>query len=136
MATFPERLRKLRMEAGYKTQEDLAKRLGVAKNTVSVWERGERPPKDEMIIQLVEILDVPLPYLFGVSDERDYPVMTDEEAAAAADADEQEIRSHMLELYDDLSYETQEIARGLIAVLWRKERNRGNLRSQQDDERA
>ena len=41
--TFADRLKMLRLRKGY-GQKDLAAKVGVAKNTVSVWERGKRTP--------------------------------------------------------------------------------------------
>ena len=45
MATFAERLKEARLENGY-SPEELAKEVGVARNTYYIWERGERPPAD------------------------------------------------------------------------------------------
>ena len=47
MSAFAERLKELRKERNL-TQTDLAKELGVAMNTVSIWERGERQPNDDV----------------------------------------------------------------------------------------
>ena len=46
MATFAERLRELRKERKM-TQTELANALGVAMNTESIWERGERQPDNK-----------------------------------------------------------------------------------------
>lgn len=69
MATFPERLRSLREEKNL-TQAQLAERLGIAMNTVSIWERGERLPKDEHLYRLSQIIKVPMTYILGSSDDR------------------------------------------------------------------
>ncbi len=45
------------------TQEDLADKLGVAKNTISQWERGTREPSIDTLKKLSEILDASIDYL-------------------------------------------------------------------------
>lgn len=47
-----------RREAGYKTQDKLAKAIGVKRNTVSRWEIGERYPRPPMISKLAHLLNV------------------------------------------------------------------------------
>lgn len=63
------RIRELRKE-NYWTQEDLAKRLHVAKVTVSQYENATRFPNPEIQYKLSEIFDVTLDYLNGKSDTR------------------------------------------------------------------
>lgn len=63
---FAERLRELRRRDGM-TQDDLAKRLGVVKSTVSQWESGYRVPSEDILRQLAQIFDVSVDYLIGYS---------------------------------------------------------------------
>lgn len=46
-----ERLKKLR---GKKTLDDVAQDLGVTSMAVSLWERGERTPNDEMKVKIAQ----------------------------------------------------------------------------------
>ena len=133
MATFGERLRELRNEKGL-SQIELANQLGVAGNTVSIWELDERLPRDKYIESLSDLLDTPMTYLMGVTDDRKHPqAMTDEEAAEVAEAEEQEVQEHMMKLYRDLSSEMQNVVRITISSMWRAERDQGRLRSQQTE---
>ena len=65
---FCDRLKHLRIEAGL-TQDELAKRLGVAKSTISMYERGERRPDFELAEAIADFFDVKLTYLVGNSPE-------------------------------------------------------------------
>lgn len=46
------------------TQDDLAKRLGVAKTTVSTWERGGNRPLMDKIVVMSDMFNVPISYFF------------------------------------------------------------------------
>ena len=46
------------------TQDDLAKRLGVAKTTVSTWERGSNRPLMDKIVVMSDMFNVPISYFF------------------------------------------------------------------------
>ena len=50
---FGDKLKSLRKEAGM-TQTDLAKRLGITKSVVSYYERQERTPSPDVLIQLTD----------------------------------------------------------------------------------
>ena len=69
------RLRELRLEEGL-TQECLAQKLGVAKLTISKWERGIHQIKLDKAEMLSSIFGVSMPYLLGIDDvsEQDSPV--------------------------------------------------------------
>ena len=47
------------------TQEELATRLNVVRQTVSKWEKGLSVPDSELLIKLAEILEVPVSRLLG-----------------------------------------------------------------------
>ena len=57
-----ERLRELREKRGL-TQAELAKRLGVGRTTVTLWERGDNRPRIDMLVDLAKILGVKVDYL-------------------------------------------------------------------------
>lgn len=62
MATFPENLRKLRTEKKM-TQQELAQKIGIAKSTVSMYERGEREPDFRTLKAFADVFAVPQSFL-------------------------------------------------------------------------
>lgn len=68
MSDFRARLVALRQLRGY-SQEQLALKMGVTKQTISNYERGIRSPDREMIERLTNILDCSVGYLMGTEDE-------------------------------------------------------------------
>ena len=67
-STLGARIRKARKESG-KTQAELASRAGIAKDTLSRYERGGMVPSAEMIIGLASALGVPATWLLVGSEE-------------------------------------------------------------------
>lgn len=67
MATFTERLRELRVQSNY-SQQDLADKIGVTKQTISQYERGVRKPDMDTLTALCDIFNVSSDYLMGKSD--------------------------------------------------------------------
>ena len=61
---FGENLKTLRINKGF-TQEELAARLNVVRQTVSKWEKGQSVPDSEMLVRLAEIFEVPVSQLLG-----------------------------------------------------------------------
>ena len=59
-----ENIRKLRKSKGF-SQEELAVKLGVVRQTVSKWEKGLSVPDSEMLIKLAEELDTTVNNLLG-----------------------------------------------------------------------
>ena len=80
MVNFGERLRSLRTQSGM-TQTELAKRLGITKSVVSYYERLERSPSPDVLIQLADIFRVTTDYLLGVTHKKTIDVtgMDDED---------------------------------------------------------
>lgn len=68
MASFKERLRHLRLLAEY-SQQDLADKLKVSKQTISQYERGVREPDYDNLLALCDIFNVSTDYLLGISDK-------------------------------------------------------------------
>lgn len=61
---FQENLKTLRKNKGI-TQEELAARLNIVRQTVSKWEKGQSVPDSEMLVRLAEIFEVPVSQLLG-----------------------------------------------------------------------
>ena len=61
---FGERLKKLRIQKGL-SQEELGKRLGVSKQTVSNWEIENVTPSLDMFENVVRLFDTTPNYLLG-----------------------------------------------------------------------
>lgn len=61
---FSENLKTLRKQKGF-TQEELAVRLNVVRQTVSKWEKGLSVPDAELLMRLSEILEVSVSTLLG-----------------------------------------------------------------------
>ena len=61
---FAENLKTLRKQKGF-TQEELAIRLNVVRQTISKWEKGLSVPDAELLIRLSEIFEVSVSELLG-----------------------------------------------------------------------
>lgn len=62
-------LRKLREEA-HVSQAALARALGVAQNTVSNWENGNRDPSNEALMRVADFFGVTVDYLLGKEESK------------------------------------------------------------------
>ena len=60
-----QRIYEIRTAMGW-SQVDLAKRLGVAKQTVSNWENENIQPSIEMLVRLARLFNVTTDYLLGL----------------------------------------------------------------------
>lgn len=68
---FGDRLKKLRIEKNL-SQDELGKICGVAKNTVSYWEKNNTEPSIQIIKKLAQLFGVSTDYLLGIdSDEKE-----------------------------------------------------------------
>ena len=72
MATFATRIKEQRVKHGM-TQKDLAEKLGLSAQTISLWERGSRKPDWSAQMDLEQVFEVSVSYLSGASDD-DSPV--------------------------------------------------------------
>lgn len=61
---FNENLKKLRKEKGF-SQEELAAKLNVVRQTISKWEKGLSVPDAQLLISISEILETPVSVLLG-----------------------------------------------------------------------
>lgn len=64
MKIFGKRLREVRKSKKI-TQQELADRLGIKRNTYSDWENGKTEPTFEILVKLADLFDVSLDWLFG-----------------------------------------------------------------------
>jgi putative transcriptional regulator len=69
---FNENLKTLRKAKGF-SQEELAVRLNVVRQTISKWEKGLSVPDADMLIRIAEILEISVSELLGakIVDEAD-----------------------------------------------------------------
>ena len=71
---FGVRLRQLRIENG-ETCEELAKKMGIARSTLSHWETNRRSASIDQIIWLANYFGVTVDYMVGTSDKKDTSVL-------------------------------------------------------------
>lgn len=67
MATFSERIKALRDQSGM-TQQEVADKLNVTKQTISQYERGLRRPDIESLEAIADLYNVSADYLLGKTD--------------------------------------------------------------------
>lgn len=67
ISAFSERLKDLRIDAGM-TSDQLAKKIGVTKSTISFWENGVNEPKASYIVACAKVFSVSTDYLLGLKD--------------------------------------------------------------------
>ena len=69
---FGENLKAMRKAKGY-TQEELAIKINVVRQTVSKWEKGLSVPDADMLSQIAEVLDTKVSVLLGgtITEETD-----------------------------------------------------------------
>ena len=67
---FAENLKTLRKAKGL-SQEELAIRLNVVRQTISKWEKGLSVPDADLLIRLAVILDIPVSELLGAKIENE-----------------------------------------------------------------
>lgn len=77
--TMGERIKELRKKNGM-TQTDLAKELGVAKETISTWETGSRSPRFDVLDQLCGMFHASMDYLMGRTDVNSFNEIADTDA--------------------------------------------------------
>ncbi|MGN1333270.1 MAG: helix-turn-helix domain-containing protein [Lachnospiraceae bacterium] len=70
---FNESLKRLRKEKGF-SQEELAAKLNIVRQTISKWEKGLSVPDAQLLIRLSEILEIPVATLLGGTNESEESV--------------------------------------------------------------
>ena len=69
MSHVGERIRHMRVKCGIINQEELARRIGTTRQTVSLWERGIFMPDAANLSKLVKTLGTSSAYLMGETDD-------------------------------------------------------------------
>ena len=69
MSKFPTRLKELREEKGL-LSKDFAKIMSVEPATITNWEKGNRFPKDDVLIKIADYFDCSIDYLLGRTDDK------------------------------------------------------------------
>ncbi|WP_029011886.1 helix-turn-helix transcriptional regulator [Niveispirillum irakense] len=64
MLPFTNNIRRLRFDAGEMTQQDLAERIGVTRQTVAAIEQGKYSPSLEAAFRIAQVFKVPLESVF------------------------------------------------------------------------
>lgn len=64
MLPFTNTIRRLRFDAGEMTQQDLADRIGVTRQTVAAIEQGKYSPSLEAAFRIAQVFKVPLEAVF------------------------------------------------------------------------
>ena len=67
--TFGERFKQLREERGL-TQPEIAKELGVIKQTISNYENNDREPEFSDLVKIADFFQISIDYLLGRTDKR------------------------------------------------------------------
>lgn len=109
-----EKLQFLRKRAGL-TQKQLASTLGIAHNTVGMYEQGRRAPDLESVVKLAEIFKVSTDYLLGHSEKTEECF---KKTAPAEIPEKEEIWS----LYEQLDEGDRGEIRGGVKMMLRHEK--------------
>ena len=72
---FNENLRELRKSKGF-TQEELATKINVVRQTVSKWEKGLSVPDADSLQKIADVLDVEVSQLLGAKIEKEEDIGT------------------------------------------------------------
>lgn len=75
MSKFGQRLKELREEKGLLNKE-LAKEINVEPATITNWEKGNRTPKEDLLIKIADYFDCSLDYLLGRTDNKASKIIT------------------------------------------------------------
>lgn len=98
------RIKFLREENGL-TQQDLAERLGGAKSTVAMYEKGDRKPSLEVLVKLSEIFNCTIDYILCKSDIRNPEELKNVQFANAGGLDTTDLdEEDLLELQRQIDY--------------------------------
>lgn len=103
--TIGERIRNARKAAGM-SQEELGRKLGIGKSSVSEWESGKRPLPMDVMEQISEELNVSVPYLMGWKVTPEGDAVVSESFSPAA----MEVARH----YDQLSDQARQLISAVV----------------------
>ena len=74
MSKFAERLKQLREDRKL-LAKDFAKDMNVEPATITNWEKGNRFPKDDVLVQIADYFNCSIDYLLGRTDFKDAVVV-------------------------------------------------------------
>lgn len=94
------RLRSLRSQLKL-TQENVAKKIGVARTTYAMYEQGSREPDNETLQRLADFFNVSVDYLLGRTNDPTPPLKdADEQKSTLGEIDDPELGLWFKELLD------------------------------------
>ena len=127
MATFATRIKEQRLKHGM-TQKDLAEKLGLSAQTVSLWERGSRKPEWSTQIDLKDLFEVSIEYLSGASDDAS-PVKrkTPDDLYRQEILDDDDELNHMAVQMCQLSTEMRAMVKAAIRQAYRLDKENDRL---------
>ncbi len=134
MATFATRIKEQRLKRRM-TQKELAEKLGLSAQTVSLWERGARKPDWSAQIDLEHVLEVSVSYLSGASDD-DSPVkyQTADDLARQESIDDDNELTRMAVRMCQLSTEMREMVKAVIRQAYRLDKENNRLCPEEEHE--
>ena len=134
MATFATRIKEQRLKHGM-TQKDLAEKLNLSAQTVSLWERGSRKPDWSAQIDLKELFEVSIEYLSGASDD-DTPVkaQTPDSLYRQEILDDDDELNRMAVQMCQLSAEMRAMVKAVIRQAYRLDKENDRLIPEADHE--
>lgn len=115
------RLKELRKLRGL-YQEDVARILGVTRQAVSQYERGERNPDIEALEKLADYFNVDMNYLLGKEDRSTYYIDPETASLAQEIFDNKQLRL-LINDARDAAPEDIRMAHEMLLALKRKEQN-------------
>ncbi len=115
---FSINLKRLREQANL-TQEELSIKTGLSKSTISMYERGERFPSEQILELLADIFNVDMNVLLGKQTKSTY-YLNPETARLAQEALDDPDTKILLDAKRDLSPEDLQYVIGLIKHLKNK----------------
>lgn len=114
VTTFKERLSELCFASG-QTDSDLAKDLGISKQTLSAWKCGTRSPKGPTIETIARYFGVPVDWLLGFDVPKNEETYEKEKPIPEDELDEEIV--NLLQELADLTPDERAQVRGYIACL-------------------
>ena len=132
MATFATRIKELRVKRGW-TQKELAAKLQLSAQTVSLWERGARKPDWSAQIDLQRVFEIGLGYISGASDDPE-PVKTptEDDLERSMIEDDDAILRMMAVRMCQLSGEMREVVKAVIRQAYRLDKENDRLLPEED----
>lgn len=107
-----ENIKKIRQSKSL-SQEELAIKLNVVRQTVSKWERGLSVPDSEMLVSISDILDTPISTLLGETisenSQKDLKVISEKLEVITLELARQKAMRHKIGIFAVSAYNTDYI---------------------------